>query len=179
MPFLLQGIFLTQRLNPHLLHWQADSLPIVVYIYIYIYMSIPISQFLTPFHPHPLYLWYRLFVLYVWLSISALQTGSSVPFSRFHICALIYDIFLPLSDLFHSVRPSLGPSVHECTISHLSCPTLCHTMDCTPPGSSICGILQAKILEWVTVTSSRGSSQPRDLTSVSYVSYIGRWVPYH
>ena len=116
MPFLLQGIFLTQRLNPHLLHWQADSLPIVVYIY----TSIPISQFLTPFHPHPLSLWFCLFVLYVWLSISALQTGSSVPFSRFHICALIYDIFLPLSDLFHSVRPSLGPSVHECTISHFS-----------------------------------------------------------
>ena len=113
MPFLLQGIFLTQRLNPHLLHWQADSLPTVVYIY-------TISQFLALFHPHPFCLWYHLFVLYVWLSISALQTGSSVSFSRFHICALIYDIFLPLSDLFHSVRPSLGPSVHVHMISHFS-----------------------------------------------------------
>ena len=130
---------------------------------------------------HPFCLWYHLFVLYVWLSISALQTGSSVSFSRFHICALIYDIFLPLSDLFHSVRPTVSRSICACAHdkSLQSCPTLCDTMDCTPPASSICGILQARILEWVTVTSSRGSSQPRDLTSVSYVSCIGRWVPYH
>ena len=40
-------------------------------------------------------------------------------------------------------------------------PTLCDPMDC-PPGSSIHGILQARILEWVTVPCSRGSSQPRD-----------------
>ena len=43
-----------------------------------------------------------------------------------------------------------------------SYPTLCNPMDCSPPGSSVHGILQARILEWVAMPSSRGSSQPRD-----------------
>ena len=42
------------------------------------------------------------------------------------------------------------------------CPTLCDPTDCNPPGSSVRGILQARILEWVAISSSRGSSQPRD-----------------
>ena len=42
------------------------------------------------------------------------------------------------------------------------CPTLCDPMDCSLPGSSIHGILQARILEWVAVSFSRRSSQPRD-----------------
>ena len=40
-------------------------------------------------------------------------------------------------------------------------------MDCSPPGSSVHGILQARVLEWVVISSSRGSSQPRDRTWVS------------
>ena len=48
-----------------------------------------------------------------------------------------------------------------------SCPTLCDPMDCSPPGSSVHGILQARILEWVAMSFSRGSSQPRDWTWVS------------
>ena len=51
-----------------------------------------------------------------------------------------------------------------------SCPTLCHPMDCSPLGSSVHGILQAKILEWVPISFSRGSSQPRDQTRVSCVN---------
>ena len=43
-------------------------------------------------------------------------------------------------------------------------------MDCGPPGSSVHGILQARILEWVAMPSSRGSSQPRDQTQVSWVA---------
>ena len=43
-----------------------------------------------------------------------------------------------------------------------SCPTLCDPVDCSPPGSSIHGILLARILAWVAVSSSRGSSQPRN-----------------
>ena len=45
-----------------------------------------------------------------------------------------------------------------------SCPTLCDPMDCSPLGSSDHGILQTRILEWVAMPSSRGSSQPRDWT---------------
>ena len=43
-----------------------------------------------------------------------------------------------------------------------SCLTLCDHVDCSPPGSSVRGILQARILEWVVKPSSRASSQPRD-----------------
>jgi len=50
------------------------------------------------------------------------------------------------------------------------CPTLCDPMDCSPPGSSFHGILQARILEWVAIPFSRGSSQPKDLTQVSCIS---------
>ena len=43
-------------------------------------------------------------------------------------------------------------------------------MDCSLPGSSVLGILQARILEWVAMPSSRGSSQPRDQTQVSHIA---------
>ena len=58
-----------------------------------------------------------------------------------------------------------------CSVAQ-SCPTLCNPMDCSPPGFSILGILQARILEWVAISSSRGSSQPRDQIHVSCVSCI-------
>ena len=53
------------------------------------------------------------------------------------------------------------------------CLTLCDAMDCSPPGSSDHGILQARILEWVVMSSSRGSSRLRDPTRVSYASCTG------
>ena len=45
-----------------------------------------------------------------------------------------------------------------------SCLTLCDPMDCSLPGSSVYGILQARILEWIAIPFSRGSSRPRDQT---------------
>ena len=54
--------------------------------------------------------------------------------------------------------------------------TLCNPMDCSPPGSSVHGIFQARIQEWGTLTPSRGSSRPRDQTCISYVSCIGRQI---
>ena len=54
-----------------------------------------------------------------------------------------------------------------------SCPTLCNSVDCSPPGSSVRGILQARVLEWVTMPFFRGSSWPRDQTHITYISYIG------
>ena len=51
-----------------------------------------------------------------------------------------------------------------------SCPTLCDPLDCSPPGSSIHGILQARVLEWIAVSCSRGSSWPRDQTQVSCIA---------
>ena len=61
-----------------------------------------------------------------------------------------------------------------CTRSLQSCLALCNPMDQSPPGSSVHVILQARILEWVAIPFSRGSSRPRDQTSVSYVFCIGR-----
>ena len=51
--------------------------------------------------------------------------------------------------------------------------------DCRPPGSFVYGIFQAKILEWVAISCSRGSSQPRDLSHISCIFCIGRWILYH
>ena len=56
-----------------------------------------------------------------------------------------------------------------CLLSQL-CLTLCDPTDCSPPGSSVHGILRARILEWVAMPSARGSSQPRDRTQVSYIA---------
>ena len=51
-----------------------------------------------------------------------------------------------------------------------SCLTLCDPVDCSPPDSSIHGIFQARILEWVAISFSRGSSRPRDQTQVSRIA---------
>ena len=59
-----------------------------------------------------------------------------------------------------------------CAQSLKSRPTLCDPMDCSPPGSSVHGILQARILGWVAISSSRGSPQPRGWTRVSWGSSL-------
>ena len=48
-----------------------------------------------------------------------------------------------------------------------SCPTVCDPVDCSPPGPSVHGILQASLLEWVAISYYKRSSQPRDWTLVS------------
>ena len=60
-----------------------------------------------------------------------------------------------------------------------SCPTLWDLTTCSPPGSSVHGIFQARKLEWVAISSSRGSSRPKDWTHVSCVSCTGRRILYH
>ena len=65
-----------------------------------------------------------------------------------------------------------------CLCSQL-CPTLCEPMDYSLPGSSVHGIFQARILEWVAISSYRRSSQPRDWSCISWVSCIGRQTLYH
>ena len=51
-----------------------------------------------------------------------------------------------------------------------SCPILCGPVDCSRPGSSVPGILQARLLEWVAISLSKGSSRPRDWTQVSCIA---------
>ena len=72
--------------------------------------------------------------------------------------------------------PTLQLSWVPCACMHTKwlqlCPTLCDLRDCSPPGFSVHGILQARILEWVALTSSRRSPT----RSWTRVSCIGRWV---
>ena len=60
-----------------------------------------------------------------------------------------------------------------------SCLTLCDPMDCSPLGFSVQGIFKVRILEWVAISYSRGSSRPRDQTHVSCISCVVSWFLYH
>ena len=80
-----------------------------------------------------------------------------------------------------SLRPS-GPQLHFCPyplhpvpaccccLASKLCPTLCNAVDCSLPGSSVHGIFQARILEWVAISFSMGISQPRNWTQVSCIA---------
>ena len=57
-----------------------------------------------------------------------------------------------------------------CGLVAQSCSTICDHMDCSPPSSSANGVFQARILEWVAISFSRGSSQSRDWTQVSHIA---------
>ena len=65
-----------------------------------------------------------------------------------------------------------------CTCAQLF-PTFWDPMDCSQPCFSVHGIFQVRILEWVAMPSSRGSSWPMDWTHISCISYFGRWILYH
>ena len=62
--------------------------------------------------------------------------------------------------------------MHVCMLSCFSCVWLCDSMDCSPLGSSVHGIFQARILEWVAMPFSNGSFLPRDWTHISWISCI-------
>ena len=73
-------------------------------------------------------------------------------------------------------QPSSFSSVAVCAQSR---PTLCDHMDHSLPGSSVHGIFQARILQWVAMSYSKVSFQPRDQSCISCVSCIGRQILYH
>ena len=80
----------------------------------------------------------------------------------------------PLQSL-HTLFPSFcGFWTFFCSVAQSS-PTLCDLMDCNLPGSSVHGIVQARILEWFAIPFSRGSSQPRDRTQVFCLSCTAIW----
>ena len=76
-------------------------------------------------------------------------------------------------------KMSVCVCVCVCARAHAtqSCPTFCNSMDSSLPGSSILGILQARILEWAAISISRGSSQSRDQTHISCIAgrLFQRW----
>ena len=78
----------------------------------------------------------------------------------------------------HHSPPTQPLILRACSITK-SCLTFYNPMDCSLPSSSVHGICQAGILERTTIFSSRRSSQPRNWTRISWVSYIGKWILYH
>ena len=67
------------------------------------------------------------------------------------------------------VRSSGPQKVSESEVKSLTCVRLCNPIDCSLPGSSIHGLFQAIVLEWIAISFSRGSSQPRARTRVSCI----------
>ena len=88
-------------------------------------------------------------VLELWVESSPFQSWLIISYNLSK-AAITGPFMMQLVDLKNSVAQS--------------CPTLCDSMYCSPPGSSVHGILQARILEWIVISFSRGSSQPRNQT---------------
>ena len=80
--------------------------------------------------------------------------------------------FTPISSFWSPLSVMAANCAVLCAKSLQSCPTFCNPKDCSPPGSSIHGILQVRILEWVAISFSRGCLPPRDQTHISKVSWI-------
>ena len=80
----------------------------------------------------------------------------------------------------HKTRRTETQMTALCLVTQL-CLTLCNPKDCSLPGSSLHGILQARILEWVTMPSTRGSSQAMYRTQVSPIAgrFFTVWATYH
>ena len=100
---------------------------------------------------------------------------------QFLNCCYFVCVHLKIKDrqfLLHiCYKFSCDRSLSVCSVTQ-SYPTLCGPVDCNSPSSSVRGIFQT-ILEWVTISYSRGSSQPRDRNHIAYISCIGRQVLYH
>ena len=125
------------------------------------------------------------------LILSRSKVNSSLGFLHSNLASLVLEhvrvssfVLAPYPSIFSSKYCALLEKIsgRQKKKSHLpysrvseiaqSCPALCDPMDCSLPGSSIHGIFQARILEWVAISFSRGSSRPRDQTWVSHI--VGR-----
>ena len=114
-----------------------------------------------------------------WTQLKQFSTHSTHTLARsLEIIILAFYVFFLLFSIYHSSLALLTPvslilltlrsalRSLTCVLVVQSCLTLCNAMDC-PPGSSLHGNLQARILEWVAISFSRGSSWPKDRTQVS------------
>ena len=99
--------------------------------------------------------------MYVYVKLIQLYT--------LNICSLLYVNCTPTKQFKYSICLWLVYAV-LCLISQ-SFLTLCDSMDCSPPGFSVPGIFQARILAWVAISSPRGSSWPRNQTRISHLLY--------
>ena len=112
--------------------------------------------------------------LYHFHSYEAIWTNFHTVTHFFFLCDLpVWFIFLLFLSFETSLFSSSMAGTHYTSVSDTMSevaqpyPTLCNPMDCSLPGSSVHGIFQAIILEWIPISFSRGSSRPRDRTQVS------------
>ena len=91
-------------------------------------------------------------------SLMAMNSGSTAKHSQ------------PIRGMHSRVRTTMNSEKWKVKVKSLSRVQLCDPVDCSPPGSSVHGILQARILKWVAISFSRGSSQPSDRTRVSCIA---------
>ena len=155
---LLQRIFLIQGSKPCflcLLHWQVGSLPLA-----------------PPGKP---------WCLAAPMKLERPRRKASE--QRQQILQLNFMTFTSLWKLIHThthtPRTLSIYNVRMHTKSLKLCLTLCDPKDCSPPGSSVHRISQARQLKWVAISFSRGLSWPRDQICVSCISCIGRQILYH
>ena len=85
----------------------------------------------------------------------------------------------PFTEIGSALWFKVFPPPSDCVCVSHSVMSLCDLINYSPPGSSVHGILQARILQWAAISFSEGSSWPRDRTHISCVSCIGRWILYH
>ena len=156
--FLLQEIFPTQGLNPGLSHCRQTFYRLSHQMHSKQYAKFTSSRQIIRINysrwtDHPL-LWPTLpSAGCPWLFWNLGISVDSVPGSLADPC------FLTQGSHFFFV----------CVLVAQSCPTLCDPTDCSPPGSPVHGIFQARVLEWVAISFSRESSLPRDWTQVSHI----------
>ena len=98
-----------------------------------------------------------------------------------HILGLIFTDFsveFESTDDFLWLRKCVSLYIAVCLVAQL-CPALWDPVDCSLPSSYVCGILQARILEWVAMPTSKASSQPRDRTCTFCITHISRQIFCH
>ena len=127
-----------------------------------------------------------------WASSPNLGILSHLYFSLFSECVVFSHRFLINIFIMTSAIQHIFPNVYWMCTGYL-CTTVCvcvcvcvlsyltvySPIDCSPPGFSVHGIFQARILEYVAISYSRGSSRPRDWIHITCISCIGRRTLYH
>ena len=91
--------------------------------------------------------------------------------SKVGICLMeMIKLVNKIKSIYRTLPESPGLTNNVYVLIAQLCPTLCDPIDCSPPGSSVHGILQARTLEWIAIPFSRISSWPRNWTPVSYIA---------
>ena len=165
----------------------------ILYIYIYtstIYIYIPYIYILYTYilYIHTIYIYIifrdRQFQMrWVFFSNRLEEFKKFDNIQCWQRCGKINSVMLLLQWPFHWGKLSYNCWIQKCLlyvcVSAQLYIAIWDPMDWGLPSSSVHGVLQARILEWVAITYSRGSSRPRDQIHVSCISCTGRWIIYH